>query len=81
MTIDELSMEIRVGDIIDGKYIVESLSCCYAYSGKLKFRIRQHVNAKDIKRIQTVARNGKIYYRLQPRGGAHNLHTKGGRWA
>jgi hypothetical protein len=79
MRITDLAIKIREGDVINGEHVAERFSMSYAFSKDRKFAIVS--GTRDGEKIQTVSRNGEVYFRRRRRGGANNVHRKGGRYA
>jgi lipoate synthase len=74
MTQKQLSLEIEVGDFINEKYRVKQIftSTIIAENPNVeneKYKFAIIGRKVGYKKIKTVSRNGKIYYKLLPQGG------------
>jgi hypothetical protein len=80
MKLSELRLEIKEGDVINGRHVAERFSMIYAYCGDRKFMIVSG-GSRYAEKINTVSRDGEIYFRRRRRGGANNVHRRGGQYA
>jgi hypothetical protein len=73
MTLNELVLEIKVGDVINQHYTVKNcgFSVITAETGNelYKFTMYGKIGTTMYKRIETVARDGVIYFTRAGRGG------------
>jgi hypothetical protein len=75
MTVRELCMEIKKGDVINGEYSVTKISSSFAICGDCRFALINSKKGTD--KILTVHRNGLQYYTAIKHGG-HRYGVKGG---
>ena len=67
LSLAELKREIKVGDVVNGEHVVTKTAESLVYSGKLK--IFYSKAKRNPLTIETVARDGKVYFKRQKQGG------------
>ena len=67
LSLAELVNEIKVGDVVNGEHVVTKTAKSQVYCKNLKFFYSKAKRNPLV--IETVARNGEVYFKRQKQGG------------